>query len=327
MRIPTRMLMSTMTNPWEGLSVGGRDARRVDKAGRWDFFWVLADNSDPSLLLRLSDEMEEHCPLPKIQSLEIFYTNSDTGRVLLVRLKERTYIELFAILCRDIVAASEQVDEPQGALRHAIGRTLRWHHLLRGGRVEGLSVEEQRGLVGELDFLRVLIDAQGARAAIEAWKGPEGAAKDFEIAGLCVEVKAHRNAARPYVQISSEDQLSNVEGADIVLRVCDVSVAVEPEGFTLTDHVLAVDAVLREDLSAYAIWEDALAATGFDRAHDYSERSWTVGKVRHYKVEPGFPRIETPLAEGVGRVRYAIAINSCEQFMLPNKEFLDRLEI
>ena len=318
--------MSTTTDPWDGLSAGGRDARRVSRIGRWDFFWGLADNNDPALLLRLSEEMVEHRPLPKIRSLDIRYVNADMGRMLVVRLKDRAQVEIFAVLCRDVVAASEQAKEAQGALRRAIGRTLRWHHLLRGGHAEGLSVEEQRGLVGELDFLQVLVNVRGPRAAIETWKGPEGAAKDFELTGLCVEVKARRGAARPHIQISSEDQLSSVDGAELVLRVCDVDASAKPEGLTLTDHVRAADEILQSDLSAYAIWENALAATGFDHAHDYSERGWTVGKIHHYKVRPDFPRIVPPLTEGVGRVRYTVAIDSCMQFKLPDEEFATLLE-
>ena len=321
-----RTPMSTMTDPWEGLSAIGRDVRRVNKAGRWDFFWGLADNSDPALLLYLSEEMEEHRPLPKIRNLEIRYVNVDMERILVVRLKDRAQVEIFAVLCRDVVAAGEQAEEAQGALRRVIGRTLRWHHLLRGGHAEGLSVEEQRGLIGELDFLQVLVNLQGPRAAIEAWKGPEGAAKDFELTGLCVEVKARRGAARPHVQISSEDQLSSVDGVKLVLRVCDVDASAKPEGLTLTDHVRAVDEILQSDLSAYAIWENSLAATGFDHAHDYSERGWTVGKIRHYKVTSDFSRIVPPLPEGVGHVRYTVAIGSCAQFELSDKEFAALME-
>ena len=39
--------------------------------------------------------------------------------------------------------------------------------------------------------------------AIEAWTGPTGASKDFELIGTCVEVKTQRVAAKPFVAISS----------------------------------------------------------------------------------------------------------------------------
>lgn len=315
--------MTASENPWEGLAPGEVDARRVRSVGRWDFFWWVSDRSEPALILRLPADAEEVSPLPKMRSLDIRYRDLPGARALVILLREPEQQELFATLCRDVVNAGEAAQSADDALARSIRRTLRWHHLLRGGRSEMLSVEEQRGLVGELHFLLHLCDLAGPRAAIEAWKGPQGSAKDFEIDHCHVEIKARRGASRPHVQISSEDQLADVPGASLFLNVYNVDSAIKPAGMTLTDHVRAAEERFRNaDMTAYGLWEAAIEAIGFDFDHDYSERRWTIGRVQHFEVTGNFPRMPLPLPTGIGSVRYSIALDACQPFLVTS-EYLD----
>lgn len=307
--------MAMNDDPWDGLSAGGIDARRVDPAAKHDFFWVLAGKSEPGLLLRLSSETEEIRPLPKLRSLELAYREVAGRKSLLLLLKDEEQRELFGSLCRDIVDAGEQGGDNRDALNRSIRRTLRWHHLLRGGRDGLLSLEEQRGLLGELQFLLRLVDLIGPRAAIEAWKGPLGSSKDFELDACLIEVKARRGAAKPFAQISSEDQLSDVDGCRLFLLVSAIDAVVKPNGLTLTDHVAQVERLYSvADPEAYALWEEAILATGFDFDDDYSERRWSVGKSLQFEVLEGFPRIATPPPHGVSGVRYSIGLDACSDF-------------
>lgn len=309
--------MTVSESPWEGLVPGAVDARRVDSGARWDFFWWVSDRSEPALIFRLENGAVEAHPLPRIRSLDIRYREVPGARALVILLREPEQGELFATLCRDIVRAAEAASTSEDALARTIRRALRWHHLLRGGRAGLLSIEEQRGLVGELHFLQHLCEVIGPRAAIEAWKGPEGAAKDFELDGCLVEVKARRGAARPYVQISSEDQLADVPGQRLFLNIYDVDAAIKPAGLTLTDHARVTDERFRNaDMMAYSLWETALDATGFSFEDDYSERRWSVGRIQHFEVRGCFPRLPVPLPVGVGSVRYSIALEACQPFLI-----------
>ena len=308
-------------NPWSGLAFD--EARRVDKRGRHDFFWAVVENDNVALALVLPEDTDRILPLPKIRSLDVSYRRLGARNALIVALRDPEQIDLFANLCRDIVSAGEQGDSVDEALDRAVRRTLRWHHLLRGGSSDRLSIEEQRGLIGELQFLQRLCAEIGAEAAIEAWRGPEDGAKDFELHGMCVEVKARRGAARPQVQISSEDQLADVAEADVFLLVHDVDAAVKPEGMTLTNHVQVVEDIYRSaTMSAYGTWERLLAATGFDWEHDYNDRRWTVGKQVVCRVEEGFPRIPAPVPMGVLNVRYSVALDACAGFVVEDEELL-----
>lgn len=309
-------------DPWKALEAGGIDARRVDPNGKCDFFWVKSGNGEPGLLLRVAPGLEEP-KLPRMRSLDIWFRDVAGDRALVLILKDSEQRELFATLCIDVVRAAEAATETDDTLKRAIRRILRWHHMLRGGQSDLLSLEEQRGLVGELDFLHRLIGLIGAYPAIEAWKGPAGSSKDFELDRRLVEVKARRGAAKPYVQISSEDQLADVDGCRLFLVVSAVDAAIKPNGKTLTDHVGELEKLYAAaEPDAYQLWELAIADAGFNFDDDYSDRRWTVGKTNQFEVLEGFPRIDLPLQTGVSGVRYSIALDACSPCAI-NPDVLD----
>lgn len=307
--------MTDEQSPWKTLLPGGVDARRVDPDGRQNFFWVISGKGEPGLLLRIPPGAAEPRPLPKMRNLELSFRDAGGGRALVLFLKDPDQRDLFVSLCHDIVRAAEAASDDVDALQRAIRRTMRWHHLLRGGRNDLLSIEEQRGLVGELQFLRRLAELIGPYAAIDAWKGPSGSSKDFELDGCLVEVKARRGAAKPFVQISSEDQLADVDGSRLYLVVSAVDAAIKPNGMTLTDNVLELEKLYAAaEPDAYRLWELAIADSGFDFDDDYSDRRWTVGKTHEFEVAGEFPRLSLPLKPGVSGVRYSIAIDACASF-------------
>ncbi len=270
----------------------------------------------PGLMLRLASMPDPLPRLPKLKNLVASFRHTSGSAAFVLGLKEPSQAELFETLCRDVVAAGEAGESLDEALARCLQRTRRWHRLLRGGMRSGLSVEEQRGLVGELAFLRKLVEGLGAEPAIEAWTGPTGSAKDFEFIGSCVEVKARRAAATPFVAISSEDQLADVDGCRLFLNIANVASAVTPEGETLHDHVRMTAQHFDGEGSTYDAWEEALYATGYEPEDDYDGRRWALGEAASYEVVEGFPRIETPLPSGVTNVRYAISLSALEPFKL-----------
>ncbi len=139
-------------------------------------------------------------------------------------------MELFETLCRDVMAAGEIAETEAEALDRALGRTFRWHYLLRGGKLEVLSEEAQKGLIGEIEILKLLIDNLGAKPALTAWMGPSGAPKDFELKADCIEVKARRGASQPAVKITNEHQLADVPNRRLWLAILAVDKVQSPHG-------------------------------------------------------------------------------------------------
>ena len=299
-------------DPWKGLAEG--NMRRVDAQGKHDFFWATIENKAPALLMGLAPATDTTSDLPALKNISVQFRTVN-GRALVISLLDNAHREIFETLCRNIIEAAEGAPDQTAALDRVIRRTRRWHFLLKGGSSQGLSKEEQRGLVGELAFLREISTHVSPETAIEGWTGPEGAAKDFEFSAACIEVKARRGAAKPYVRISSEDQLSDVTGRQLFLRVYDVDSAVIPEGDNLHGHVENTVALFEDYPDCLNVLEERLEAVGYERGHDYEKRRWIVGTCRNFTVADGFPRITSPLSSGVHNVTYEIDLAECARFV------------
>lgn len=301
--------------PWSGLEAGKVDTRRVAAAARWSWFWAVMPRADVALVLQLSTLPKPPPDLPKLRNLEIRFQTLPGGPILYIRLKDSTQLELFETLCRDVMAAGELAETETEALERAIGRTFRWHYLLRGGKLDVLSEEAQKGLIGEIEVLKLLIATLGAKPALAAWTGPSGAPKDFELKADCIEVKARRGASQPFVKITSEHQLSDVPERRLWLGVLAVDKVQLPHGRTLTEHVGEVtDLLERTEPSAITDWDLHLADAGYDGLHDYSAWRWIVSAPEFHSVAEDFPRITAPVPLGISSVTYALALSACTPY-------------
>ena len=307
------------SSPWKGLDPS--DARRVNNNGQFDFFWVVTEKGMPGLMLRLPTKPESKPKLPELKNLIANFRIISGRWAFVLALKETNQSELFETLCKDVVESGEAAENLDEALFRAIQRTKKWHYLLRAGRSEGLSVEEQRGLIGELAFLRDLALSFGADTAIEAWKGPSGAPKDFELIGCCIEVKTRRSAATPSISISSADQLADFDSGRLFLNVTNVESGIAPEDMTLHDYVNLADSLFQENINTYTKWEDAIYSTGYDPQNKYDDRRWLIRSTTYFEVIDGFPRIPCPLPQGVQNTRYSISLDACAPFELNNNIF------
>ena len=316
-------MTSMREDPWSTLDIPnanhGISAKRVDEAGVFDFFWGL--DIEGRVLLGLAHPGAPIPPrqLPRPQGLKLSDDPVADDRALLcIRLVAPEQRDIFLALCHDVVQAASSASDDREALAIALARTWRWHHLLRGGSSGLLSREEQKGLIGELSFFSGHLSRSLATVdLVRSWRGPLGAPKDFEIGSLCVEVKARRGAAAPYLSISSEDQLDSSGLSDLFLFVIDLHSSVEGEGGrTLTEYAEEARTIVEQgDPAAVLEFEGLLMAAGFRWSDDYSDARWTVDATRLFRVEAGFPRIAGgSLGAGVSRVRYQVQLAECKPF-------------
>jgi hypothetical protein len=249
--------------PWSGLEAGRTDTRRVDAMARWSWFWAVMPRVDAALALQLTSMPKPVPDLPKLKNLEIGFQTLPSGPVLYIRLRDISQLELFETLCRDVTTAGELADTETKAVKRAISRTFRWHYLLRSGKPEVISEEIQKGLIGEISVLKLLVGELGAKSALTAWTGPSGAPKDFELTTNCIEVKARRGASQPFVRINNEYQLADVPDRRLWLAVIAVDRVQPPHGRTLTDHVAEISRILEQTQpSAINDWDAHLADAG-----------------------------------------------------------------
>ena len=173
-------------------------------------------------------------------------------------------------------------------------------------------------MLGELRVVeRCLLGVIGARDAVEGWAGPLGSPKDFQFGLVGVEAKA-RSPQKSEVGISSVHQLDSVGLTRLFLSVTEVASALDESAsaVTVTDVTARVRSTIAGlDMSATILFEERLAATGFDWEDDYSDKRWTIGDETLYEVAQGFPRITASMVPAaVDDVRYTISLSGCERF-------------
>ena len=327
MKMKLEGMMTETTDPWKDLkppiqtsSVSGR---RVDKDLNWGLYWAVDIDGGCLLILRHAPENRPQNKLPKLRGLEIETRQPQGGNdeILVIRLKDHEQREIFYRLCLDIVSATRKAASEVEAVEIFLARTWRWHRLLRGGRDSRLSDEEQKGLIGELWLMRQhLFPHIGVVASVKAWTGPLDSPKDFEIGRICIEAKARRGAATPFITVSSEHQL-DIDGLEVLfLNVLEVSGTSKDDtrGITVTDVArMVLEDIKNEDSSIVDLFDERLLAAGFDWDEDYDDKRWLLGAETLYRVSDDFPRITPKMYHtGVSNVRYSISIRDCEPFQI-----------
>ena len=317
--------MSDSHDPWAELKAPDQttkvSGRRVDPGLPWGLYWAIDTDRACLLILQHDPSLRPKGRLPNLRGLEIESRIPQDGNrnLLVVRLKDNGQRDIFYRLCVDIIAATRGAETEKQAVERFLIRTWRWHRLLRGGRDERLSDEEQKGLIGELRVMQQhLFPTVGVEACIRFWTGPLGAPKDFEIGRICIEVKARRGAATPFVSISSEHQLdaSGIDALFLVVSEITGASSDDIKGLTVSDVARSVLANLQEqDASVVELFEHRLLAAGFEWNHDYSDCKWLVGPEHIFEITENFPRIAPDMyPSGVSHVRYAISLKDCEAF-------------
>jgi hypothetical protein len=186
-----------------------------------------------------------------------------------------------------------------------------------------MSAEAQRGLFGELHFLReVLLPGVGAGPAAGGWKGGEQAHQDFQLQRGAVEVKTTLAKQPQVVRITSERQLDDGAAAALFLHVVALDVR-DGGGETLPAMVASLRDKLTVEAAAREAFEDGLLAYGYLDVHasKYADSGYVVRSQSSYRVKRGFPRIvERNLPAGVGDASYGLAVVACAAFAVSAEE-------
>lgn len=245
---------------------------------------------------------------------------------LVLGLDDLAASDLFAAMCTDVAAATAVCAGDEDAVSAWLGRFAKWRKMLQGSS-EGLAPRRQRGLFAELLTIRDhLIPRVGLDEAVRGWKGPDGAPRDFELHGCGIEVKSSAANEPQVVPVHGERQLDDSELDDLVLVHQSLEV-LRDSGETLPTLV----AELRDradGLSEAATFEDRLLQSGYADVHEplYRRTGYAIRRTSFFRVCQGFPRItEKDLVDGVGAVRYSLAIDACRDHEVAETIFAETL--
>ncbi|MHC6050336.1 PD-(D/E)XK motif protein [Ralstonia solanacearum] len=232
--------------------------------------------------------------------------------------RETASRDLFATMATDVATAlsSCPVSDEAKSLATLLGRVRAWQEFMRRGG-EPLSAEAEIGLFGELSLLRALLDeGLDASTACEAWRGPLGGLRDFELGTGGIEVKSTLSSSGFRAKVGGLEQLDDTERQPLFLMA--VRLRQIKGGQSLPDTVEMARDIVAGDSAAERLLAERLIASGYRDQHaDSYTRRFEIAETRVLRVDEGFPRL-TPhsVPVGVERASYEIDIDKADAAML-----------
>lgn len=271
-----------------------------------------------AILVRLpTDSIPSRRRWPRCKGLEPLAVRLEETEHFGIALKEPRFADVFTALAEDLARRVSEASTPAEQASAFLGQLSRWQKFLTAS-LDGLTEEEQRGLWGELLFLRDRLLPILGCSAVASWKGPEQAHQDFQLASGAIEVKVTLAKQPQVVRITSERQLDDSAWPTLILYVIALDVHVG-SGETLASMVATIRAKLAADPAAREQFEDGLVLAGFLEAHAarYVERGYQVRSETALHVRSGFPKLtEHDMPTGVGDVNYGLAISACTAYSM-----------
>jgi hypothetical protein len=255
--------------------------------------------------------------LQEIQ-IELFPDPNQKGKnILLFKLINIQHRDIFAVLSEDLIASIESETNQKQLVKKILNRFEKWKSLFTRIISQGLTPEEQRGLFGELYFLRKFLQHNNnSQLVLNTWVGSAGEVRDFQMKNWALEVKTTHGNNHQKVQISSERQLDITHLEKLFLYHISLE-QVHESGESLNQIIISINELLVIDSISMNRFKSKLYEAGyFDRHIDlYKSIGYCIRQDTFYDVEGNFPRIqENEIRSGVGDVKYSIIVSQCEAY-------------
>lgn len=239
-------------------------------------------------------------------------------KYLIFKLVNSEHRDIFSVLCEDLILNISSVTNQIQLCKTLLNRFEKWKSLFDKLNSVGLTPQEQRGLYGELYFLRnFLIKNSDFYKVLNSWTGPAKEIRDFQIGNTALEVKTTHGNNHQKIHISSERQLdlSNIQNLYLYHISLDVR---HQDGESLNQMVDSISELLTADYSALISFNSKLLESGFFNHHRdiYMDTGYFIRQDAFYKIEGEFPRIEeNEIRRGVGDVKYSIIVDNCQNYL------------
>ena len=319
-----------MSNPWEKIKtpLSSYNVRRADSTHSFDFFWGKDISGDYLFLFECDASIRFPGKVSLLQGIDISLPASDGDRKtrLILRLNNKDDWDIFYSLCLDLIQATSSCSNEESVVAVIVRRLERWHIFLKKYRTKIMSEFEQKGLIGELLFLKdYLFPKFSVSEALSFWQGPLDAPQDFCICDTAVEVKCQLGTSKPLIRISSVEQL-NTQLSRLYLFVVTVG-----KGAKSTDNVINLPIIIgeiREDIqksqpSSGDLFEDLLLQAGYMDLQEYSEFHFVLSSFRFYEVTDDFPKFHpNDIPEGIVNISLDIMLDKCSQFIVDPEKII-----
>jgi hypothetical protein len=260
----------------------------------------------------------------KFKGLFIEIFEFEDAKELHIYLLDNQLKDIFSLFIENIVEEISKSITENEALVETSNVVLKWKKLFDKINFQGLTIERQKGLIGELLLFNSLLDEEySIDALLESWTGPDFNDKDFRFGSFGIEVKLTSSKV-PKVKISSERQLDN-ENLTKLYLVLYVVEEVKDKGFSLNSIIEQIRTKINNNQNSLKFFNERLLLVGyFDDDFENYNLQYAFKKRNFYKVTTDFPKlVASDLPIGLFDTKYNIELSAIEQFLVSNESIIE----
>jgi hypothetical protein len=272
-----------------------------------------------NFLIEFDDKVDfSNVGISRFKGVEIQIIQLDDKKVFVIALLENSLRNIFTLLIEDILKELSISKDQSLALKAVFNVISLWRRLFENSQPDGLTIEKQIGLYGELYFLLKCIESKGAEIhVLDAWLGPDGYNQDFIFNTSAVEIKTSA-ANHPAIGITNELQLYNDTNNDLYLYFLSIDIR-KGKTNTLNTLIDFIKTTFQSQPDLIRNFNMKLQKYGYYEKDTelYNNRQFIVRSVRTYQIADGFPTL-TPanIPDGIFNVSYKIEFSACVGFEL-----------
>ena len=220
--------------------------------------------------------------------------NRTDKNLLIFKLINNQHKDIFATLCEDLITSVANETNEKQLVRTLLNRFEKWKSLFDRISMQGLSAEEQRGLYGELFFLRKNLEyTDNYQNILNFWVGTTKDIRDFQFSNWALEVKTTIGNNHQKVLISSERQLDITHVENLFLYHISLQ-KVQGNGESLPQIINSIRLILNLDTFSLNLFKVKLYESGYFDHHEnlYEPVGYHIRNDIFYKIGHKFPRIQ-----------------------------------
>jgi len=251
----------------------------------------------------------------RFKGVEIFVIETDKIKELNIYLLDIDLKDIFSLFIQNILEdIAESVTENE-AVTKTLNVISKWKKLFDKINFNGLSTEQQKGLIGELLFINYLLDnGKSSTTILNAWMGPDFEDKDFVFGTKGIEIKL-TSSKYPKLKITNEGQL-DTQNLDELFLILYTAEDVKENGFTLNSLISQTQKKLSLNIDELKFFNERLMLLGyFDEDKEHYNRMFSLKRTHSYSVSEGFPKIiKSNLPIGIYNTSYFIELSAVDNF-------------
>jgi hypothetical protein len=213
------------------------------------------------------------------------------------------------------------------AIKTTLNVVSKWKKLFDKINFQGLSLEQQKGLIGELLFIDSLLNNEIPLSLIfNSWTGPEMEDRDFIFGAMGTEIK-FTSSKNPSLKITSERQLDNQNLSHLFLTLY-TTVETNNNGFSLNSLVHQIRSKIELDLVAINLFNEKLIIAGYhDVDSDNYNKLYSLIESYYFNISSEFPKItKRQLALGIYNTSYSIELSCLDKFQVDFSKILAQIQ-